>query len=423
MKRTLLTAILLSIALFPKADAAGPAEADDIRAGSWAVSLSDHIMTPRIIACDDWTLPPVIELDGDGTLEFSFDGMSHDMHRYTYHIVHCDAGWEASDLLYSEYMDGFDNEYIDSWEISQNTTFEYTHYSLSFPNGMNRPKLSGNYMLSVLDDDIPVAQFRFCVVEPLTELKASASSITDIDTRGKHQQVVTSADLERLQCHNPKEELKLTVMQNLRFDNAASAVSPDFVTGSSVSWQHCEPLIFPAGNGFRRFEITDVYTNMRGVERIAFDKPHYHAYLTRDMIRRSFSHDDDHHGLFYIRSTETGAGDYDTESDYVVVHFTLDSPELDGGSPYLFFQYDAAALPTRYRMEYNDLEHSYSLEIPMKTGVYDYQYLWVPDSRNSGETGRIEGDWYETSNSYLILLYQRRPGERYDRLVSTSSRD
>lgn len=415
MKRTLLTAILLLTAIFSKADTATPVT------GAWAVSLSDCILTPRIIACDDWTLPPVIELDSDETMEFSFDGMSHDMHRYTYGVVHCNADWQPTDLLYSEYMDGFDGEYIDDWEISRNTTFEYTHYRLTFPNEMNRPKLSGNYTLTVMDDDVPVARFRFCVVEPLAELKVSASDITDVDTRGKHQQVVASVGLERLRCHDPKDELKLTVLQNLRFDNAACAVSPDFVLGDKVAWQHCGPLIFPAGNGFRRFEITDVYTNMRGVDRIAFNQPYYHAYLKRDMIRRSFSHDDDHRGLFYVRSTATGVSDFDTESDYVIVHFTLDSPELDGGAPYLFFQYDAAALSPRYRMEYDAEGHSYTLSVPLKTGAYDYQYLWVPETAAKGETGRIEGDWYETANSYLVLLYQRRPGERYDRLVSVSS--
>ena len=44
-------------------------------------------------------------------------------------------------------------------------------------------------------------------------------------------------------------------------------------------------------------------------------------------------------------------------------------------------------------------------------------YLWVPDGSTVGQTGRIEGDHYETVNEYLVKVYDRPMGERYDRLV------
>ena len=53
--------------------------------------------------------------------------------------------------------------------------------------------------------------------------------------------------------------------------------------------------------------------------------------------------------------------------------------------------------------------------------AYDYQYLWVEDGEKAAQTKPAEGDWYETKNEYLILLYYRQRGSRYDRLISTLS--
>ena len=71
----------------------------------WFGSRSDMINTLRVISNGDWERPQIIRLNSDETIEFSFDEMSHDYHRFTYHITHCDAGWKPSNLIESEYMD------------------------------------------------------------------------------------------------------------------------------------------------------------------------------------------------------------------------------------------------------------------------------------------------------------------------------
>ena len=44
-------------------------------------------------------------------------------------------------------------------------------------------------------------------------------------------------------------------------------------------------------------------------------------------------------------------------------------------------------------------------------------YVWLPDGGGIAETYHAEGDMYDTENEYLIYLYYRGFGERYDRLV------
>ena len=59
----------------------------------------------------------------------------------------------------------------------------------------------------------------------------------------------------------------------------------------------------------------------------------------------------------------------------------------------------------------------YTADLLLKQGAYNYMYLWVPDGTAVGQTGKIEGDHYETVNEYLVKVYDRPMGERYDRLV------
>jgi len=100
----------------------------------WSGSSSERINTLRMIADGDWERMPLLTLNSDETIEFSFDEMSHQYRRFTYHITHCDAGWVPSDLIESEYLDGFNDRPVDDWKKSLNTTFAYTHYRLTLPN-------------------------------------------------------------------------------------------------------------------------------------------------------------------------------------------------------------------------------------------------------------------------------------------------
>ena len=54
-------------------------------------------------------------------------------------------------------------------------------------------------------------------------------------------------------------------------------------------------------------------------------------------------------------------------------------------------------------------------------GVYNWLYLFVPDGSNVGQTAPAEGNFYETENEYLILVYHRPFGGRYDKLVVMKS--
>ena len=53
----------------------------------------------------------------------------------------------------------------------------------------------------------------------------------------------------------------------------------------------------------------------------------------------------------------------------------------------------------------------------MKFGVYNYQYIWLPDDDTHAQTEPVEGNFYQTENEYLILVYHRTFGDRYEKLI------
>ena len=387
-----------------------------ISTAQWSGSSTERLNTLRMIVEGDWERPPVVDMTADETIEFSFDEMSHQYRRFTYRIQHCNAMWEPSDILESEYLDGFNDQPIDDWENSLNTTFDYTHYRLTIPNDEVKLKLSGNYRLSVCEDGREVAYFKFCLSEGMPLLSASVTDNTDIDTRESHQQVGLEVNYSSLRVRDHTKDLYTVVMQNGRTDNAVLNPTPTYNAGNKLTYEHCRELIFLAGNEFRRFEIVNMYDYFMNVDRIAFHDPFYHATLMQDTRRHAYKFDHDHNGRYLIRYNQ--AGDNDTEADYLFVHFNLASERLTGGRMYVYGHFSGGNLTTKYEMEYNLQERAYQASILLKQGAYDYQYLWVPDGETAGETKPAEGDWYETGNEYLILLYYRERGSRYDRLVS-----
>ena len=387
-----------------------------ISTAQWSGSSTERLNTLRMIVEGDWERPPVVDMTADETIEFSFDEMSHQYRRFTYRIQHCNALWEPSDILESDYLDGFNDQPIDDWENSLNTTFDYTHYRLTIPNDEVKLKLSGNYRLSICEDGREVAYFKFCLSEGKPLLSASVTDNTDIDTRESHQQVGLEVNYSSLRVRDYTKELYTVVMQNGRTDNAVLNPAPTYNAGNKLTFEHCRELIFPAGNEFRRFEIVNMYDYFMNVDRIAFHDPFYHATLMQDTRRHAYKFDHDHNGRYLIRYNQ--AHDNDTEADYLFVHFNLASERLTGGRMYVYGHFSGGNLTSRYEMEYNPQERAYQTSILLKQGAYDYQYLWVPDGETAGETKPAEGDWYETRNEYLILLYYRERGSRYDRLVS-----
>src|SRR5690554_5377404 len=109
-----------------------------------------YIRTIQFRGATDQSQLPIIRL-GE-RLELSFDALNGNEDDYYYTITHHNFDWTPSDLSKSEYLDGFDDVRITTYQNSLNTLQTYSHYTLTIPNRDTRRLMkSGNYLLSVTD--------------------------------------------------------------------------------------------------------------------------------------------------------------------------------------------------------------------------------------------------------------------------------
>lgn len=381
--------------------------------------LSPDIASLESIVGNDWTAPvPIMQLDSEEGINISFDELSHSYHRYSYSIQHCEADWTPStQLIESDYIDGFARENtIDDYEQSINTNVAYTHYTLTLPNEKCRIKLSGNYVVNVYDEDNnnqPVLKICFMVVETGMKVSMSCSSNTDIDINDRHQQIGMSITYDGLRVTSPATQIKTIVMQNGRWDNAVVNAIPQYVRADGLTWDHCRDLIFPAGNEYRKFELLDPTHTTMGLERTGWDGKHYQAWVFTDEPRPSYVYDEDANGAFCIRNSDDVNND--TESDYIMTHFRLRAPRINGDI-FLNGAWTHDSFGPAYRMVYDETDSLYKASVILKQGYYSYQYL-LRTSDGTLHPLPSEGSFYQTENSYQALVYFRPQGGRTDRLV------
>ena len=363
-------------------------------------------------------------LDTPDRILISFDRLAEDREYLRYSLVHCNANWQPSGLVDSEFLDGFNEGTIDNYDFSQATTVHYVHYWLTIPNEQVAPKISGNYLLKIYSEDDPdatLAQVRFMISEETALTIAQASPQTDIDYNDSHQQMAISVDIDRAHVEDPFNDLVVVVGQNGRLDSQKAFSHPLRMSGSTLYYEHQMPLIFEAGNEYRRFETVSTYYPGMGVENIEFFDPYYHFRLFTDERRddETYVYDQTQHGRYLVR--ESNSDDSDTGADYAVVHFTLDYPDSPGAMIFLDGDFTLRRFDDNARMFFNSATGLYERAMLLKQGSYNYQYLIVPPGEKRGFTGPIEGDKYQTMNEYNVRVYHRRRGERYDRLIGTAS--
>lgn len=367
---------------------------------------------------------PIIELNDSRKIEISFDEMSHESKNYGYKVLHCNADWTLSDITTNEYLSGYTNGYITDYQHSVNTNFLYTHYRFNLPNDEMQFKISGNYVVLIYENnqqDSPIAQVCFSVVEPKVKITPAIRANTDIEINGKYQQLDFEISLNGYFVRDPMTEIKTVIRQNNRIDNEVRNIAPNYITNSKLTFINNKLLIFEGGNEYHNFDISSVYAVGRGVDRIVFNGTHYEAFLFPDKIQRgNYMHDFDINGRFLINNQEA-FGDVNTESDYILVHVTLplQRPFFDG-QLYLGGEFNYNQTDQNSAMQYNNGLAAYTQTLLLKQGGYNYQYWFIPKGATKATVQRVDGSYWQTKNEYAIYVYHREWGARYDKLVGVN---
>jgi hypothetical protein len=341
--------------------------------------------------------------------------------RVTYEVVYCNEDRQPSDLQQSEYMQGFQGLTVDDMESGRGATVSYTHYRLSLPNNDVELRLSGNYAVHFRREDGQwLATACFCLSEELVAVRGTVTGNTLVDTYGGSQQLDFSIETGALGRNVSERDIRVTVYKNGRHDDAVRGLRPSGMAAGRLDYVNLRPLIFAAGNEYRRFEFLSHRGRGMRVESIGLYEGLYHVTLMTDKPHSAYLYDRDLNGGFLVNCLY--CHDPATEADYHFVHFSLASPLLPKGDVYIGGAFCGQAFDERNRMYYNAERGCYEHFLLLKQGQYNYEYLFQPyDAASPALTAPLEGDFYQTENDYTVYVYYRPFGARHDRLVAVAA--
>ncbi|MDE5656325.1 MAG: DUF5103 domain-containing protein [Muribaculaceae bacterium] len=384
---------------------------------------NDRVRSLRIVNPLDPYGPPVLRLGSGDVLAVNFDVLSEDRDYLRYRLVHCRADWSPSNLVDSEFLDGFNEGEITDYRFSEATLVHYVNYNFTIPNADVAPLLSGNYLLQIYpesDPDDVWAQCRFMVCEEKVGISGNVTSRTDVDYNAAHQQLELAIDTRESGVADPFNDLFVVVQQNGRLDNEVALRQPLRMSGTTSIYEHQPQLLFEAGNEYRRMETVSTQFPPMGVESVEFINPYYYHILATDEPRADsqYLYDETQKGRFVIH--EYNSSDPDVQADYTVVVFSLDMPYDPDTMVFLDGDFTMRRFDENSRMQYNRERGRYERVMLLKQGAYNYQYLTVPAGARRGYTAAVEGDKYQTLNEYTVKVYERKPGSRSDRLLGVA---
>jgi len=383
--------------------------------------FKDNIKTVNIHR-DGWKLSyPIIDLNGPVNLLLSFDDLSNEIRNYYYKIIHCNADWTPSSLSESEYLDGFLQNQITDYQYSFNTYFKYIHYSLKLPNDDVQFKVSGNYAIVVYQDyneDDVVFTKRFYVAETIVDVNANIKRPALSMYRDIGQEVDFTVNYGSFPVRDPYSDIKVTVLQNGRWDNAITTLKPLYDRNGILDYDYNMENVFMGGNEFRWFDFKSFRYQSPYIKDVAFKQDHFYVDLFPDATKegQQYFFEDDINGRYYVEVQEENNND--TDADYAYVNFNLKMDPLpDNSAVYVMGELTNWIFNDHNKMTYNADSAGYILTLPLKQGYYNYEYGVMKKGNQNASLDATEGNHYETENDYIILVYFHGTTSRYERLI------
>lgn len=358
---------------------------------------------------------PVVQLGEPVSLEF--DDLSASEQDYYYRLVHCDYNWEPSQLLKSQYLDGTDNQRIITYWNSYNTLQPFSNYRMTLPNPQTRLRVSGNYVLEIYNTAQEL-QFsrRFVVYQDLVQVGATVKRSRDFRFIGQKQSVQFTIRPSGIQLINPKQEVKVAILQNYHWPTVLYGIGPQYTIGSELIYRYDQETAFYGGNEFLNFDTSDLRAPTAAISRISIeDLYHHYLFTNRPRYDQAYTYFPDINGDFVIRTLQ--GRDPSREAEYSWVHFSLPYEDWMGlDEVFVFGKFNNYALEAQNRMEFNRETGNMEAALLLKQGFYNFKYV-IRREDGTVELNTVCGNFDYAENTYTILVYYRNFGDIYDSII------
>ncbi len=384
-----------------------------------------QIKTVQLFMFGNQLAYPALEMNSGDRMELHFDDMDANIKNYSYTFLLCNSDWTPAMASPFDYIKGFMQQRISTYRTSNVALTRYTHYQATLPDRNCAPAVTGNYILKVfLDGDTSKLAFtkRFLVFENRAIISAEVVQPFNPNFFKSHQKIEFKVNSKNLQVVNAAQQMSVTILQNGRWDNAVMQLRPVFMTNNLLQYNTETEAVFPSGKEWRWLDLRSLRLQS---DRI--DSGHYYKNSTEIFVRptgsrrsQEFNFYGDHDGLYFIETLDNFNPLW--QADYAIVHFAF---VPSGNVPfvnkdlYLFGQLTNYGRDPEAKMSYNSEKGIYETAILLKQGYYDVGYatLETKQGKPMFSFDETEGSYWETENNYIILVYYRPLGGRYDQLV------
>ncbi|OXB23409.1 DUF5103 domain-containing protein [Flavobacterium tructae] len=362
---------------------------------------------------------PIFEL-GEA-FQFQFDDLFGNEANYYFEVIHCDYNWKPSDIPKTDYIIGFDNQRITDYSNSFNTLQIYSHYRLPFPNQFtSQLRLSGNYMLRILNEDKEVVLSRkFILYENHCTVATQVKRSRDLSNIEHKQNLDFNISSNDIVFQTPLQNVKVLLLQNGNFNTSIKNIVPQYTIGNQLVYKYDKETQFWGGNEFLYFENKDIRAASTNVAKVGSSGDIYNSYLFTNLARANqiYSNNQDVNGNFVVKNIN--ASNNEIEADYAWVYFSLSAPTFRASNKdiYISGMFNNYSLSPEYKMDYNSEKGIFEKAVMIKQGFTAFQYTVADKKGVIDYENAIDGNFYQTENEYTILVYYRESTDRYQRVI------
>lgn len=385
-----------------------------------------NIQTAQLFVYGNQQGLPVYTLNSSDRLELEFDDLEGSVKSYYYTFVLCNYDWSPVNLSPFDYIKGFTQNRITTYRYSSIALTNYTHYQAILPERNTVPTRSGNYLLKVfLDGDTSRLAFtkQFLVLDPKASVSGAVVQPFSAQLFDSHQKIKMSVNIGGINSFSAAQQVKVVILQNNRWDISQRDIPPTFVRGSQLEFNSESYSIFPAGKEWRWLDLRSFRLQSDRVDHADYKKKSTDIFVKTDIDRsgQRYVYFPDYDGMFNITTYESVNPFW--QGDYATVQFSLATPD---GKPYpkrniyLAGHFTGYRLNDKWKMNFNDQTSVYECTAFMKQGYYNYTYISV-DQNDPSNKVELEGNYWETENSYTILVYYKSFTDRSDQLIGVGS--
>ena len=392
--------------------------------------LGDHIYKSNIRSvklhkANDPYSYPIIRLNSVDDLDLYFDDLDANIKNYYYTFQLCNADWTPTDLKPFDYIKGFQTNRITTYRNSSIAFTKYTNYYARVPDRNCSPTRSGNYLLKVfLDSDTSKLVFtkRMLVVETKSTISGQILQPFSGKLFRTHQKLQIGVNLNSTLNVFNQQDVKVVLIQNYSWPTAAYLTRPSIYRGSYFEYNDENTNSFPAGKEWRWIDLRSIRLMSERMQRLDKQPTRTDVYIKPDNERglQAYYYYRDINGLYTIETTDNVNPFW--QSDYVYTHFTFYPPnnqQYPEKDIYLYGELTNYAIDDDAKMEFNAEKGAYEKTLFLKQGFYNYSYVTVPVKKSDESISfeNTEGNYPNTENVYMVLVYYRAFGGRSDELI------